>query len=68
MISSNRKPKELDGKPFKKFHISEYPSNFIPKDAKIFVGVDMGAPDGDCTVRGFRDVDGTFHIQEVDYA
>lgn len=58
-------------KPFNKdwFKISEYPSNLVPKGAKIIIGVDPASPDGDCTVRGFYDPKtGELHVQEVDYA
>ena len=53
---------------FKKewLHESEYPSNFIPADCEVFIGVDYASPDKDCTVRGFYK-DGEFHIQEVEY-
>ena len=54
--------------PFKDLRIktSQYPRDFIPKGAEIFVGIDHGSPDGDCTVKGFYDPQtGEFHIQEV---
>lgn len=46
--------------------ISEYPADFIPKDGRIFVGVDYAAEGSDCTVKGFRDKNGVIHIQEVE--
>ena len=55
-------------KPFKKewIKISEYPADFVPKGAEVFVGVDQGSPYGDCTVKGFYDPNtGAFHIQEL---
>lgn len=43
---------------------SDYPSDFIPAGAKVFVGVDYGSPDGDYTVKGFYDPKtGEIHIQ-----
>lgn len=44
-----------------------YKSNYIPKDAKVFIGCDF-SKDGDCTVKGFRDIDGVMHIQEVEFS
>ena len=44
---------------------SPYPSDFIPKDGEVFVGVDMGSPDGDYTVKGFFK-DGAWHIQSFE--
>jgi len=55
------------GTMFKKEWIkaSDYPENFVPNQARIFVGVDMGSSDGDYTVKGFYDpATGEFHIQE----
>lgn len=48
---------------FKKewFKISEYPSNVIPADAKMFT-----ITEDDCTVKGFYDLNGDVHIQEID--
>jgi len=47
--------------------ISEYPSDFIPNGGQVFVGIDYGSPDGDCTVKGFYDpVTGEYHIQEIE--
>lgn len=46
--------------------LSLYPHDFIPKDASIFVGVDI-AKDSDCTIKGFIDKDGIIHIQECEY-
>lgn len=48
--------------------ISNYPSNYIPKDGRIFIGVDMASKDGDCTVKGFYKSDGSIHVQEVEYS
>jgi len=48
--------------------ISDYPSNYIPRDAEIFIGIDYAKEDGDCTVKGFRDKDGAFHIQGVEHS
>lgn len=49
--------------------ISEYPSDFIPAKAPIFVGMDLGSPDGGCTVKGFFDPNtGEYHIQEILWA
>lgn len=46
--------------------LSEYASNFIPKDAKIFLVTGHGSLDGDCTVKGFYDPKtGKYHIQEI---
>jgi hypothetical protein len=45
--------------------ISEYPSNFIPKDAKILIGVDYGKDGTTTTVKGFFK-DGVYHIQEIE--
>ena len=46
-----------------KISISEFPRDFIPKDAKILVGVDIS--DGkEITVKGFY-LNGEYHIQEV---
>jgi hypothetical protein len=44
---------------------SEYPVNFIPKDGKAFIGIDM-ADGADTTVRGFV-LDGIWHVQEESY-
>ena len=44
--------------------VSEYPSDFMPKDSKIIYGLDKGAGDTSCEVKGFCK-DGVFHIQEV---
>lgn len=46
--------------------ISDYPADFIPKDAKLIIGIDEGSPDGDCTVKGFYK-DGEYHIQSVEH-
>jgi hypothetical protein len=48
------------------FKESDYPTDFIPNGAEIFVGIDYASPDSDCTVKGFY-IDGEFHIQEIDY-
>jgi hypothetical protein len=51
---------------FKKewFKVSEYPSDFIPNGAEIFVGVDYGL-EPSYTVKGFHDPEtGEIHIQE----
>ena len=53
---------------FKKewFKASDYPADFVPKGAEVFIAVDPAYPDGDCTVKGFYDQKtGEFHIQEV---
>lgn len=47
--------------------VSKYPPSFIPKDGKVFIGIDWAAESKDCTVKGFRDSDGVMHIQEVEY-
>lgn len=53
---------------FKKEQIkpSDYPADFIPKGAKLLIGVDKASPDGECTVKGFYK-DGEYHIQSVEY-
>ena len=43
---------------------SEYPRDFIPNGAKVFIGMDPGSKDESCTVKGFC-LDGVYHIQEV---
>ena len=66
MVDENRRDDMKQ--PFKKkwFKASEYHSNFIPKGAEVFIGVDYGSPDGDYTVKGFYDPStGVFHIIEV---
>jgi len=52
-----------------KFNISEYPKDFIPAGAKIFVACDPAAPgDSACTVKGFYDPStGELHVQDVSY-
>lgn len=37
-------------------------------EASGFIGVDKGSPDGDCTVRGHREPDGTITIDSVEYS
>ena len=46
---------------------SKYPSDFIPAGAEVFIGVDQGSPDGDCTVKGFYK-NGVFHVQEIEHS
>lgn len=47
--------------------ISEYPSDFIPNGAEVFIGIDYASPDGDYTVKGFYDPKtGEIHIQEFE--
>lgn len=46
--------------------LSEGPSNYIPKDAEIVIGVDYSTG-VDCTVKGFIDEDGSIYIQESVY-
>lgn len=44
---------------------SEYPSDFIPAGAELFIGFDRGSDDGDYTVKVFYDPKtGETHIQE----
>ncbi len=45
---------------------SPYPPEFIPAGATPIVSVDVGSPDGDCTIRGFYK-DGELHVQAVEY-
>ncbi|WP_372809354.1 hypothetical protein [Litorivivens sp.] len=45
---------------------SDCPADFIPAGSKVFVGIDEGSPDGDCTVKGFYK-DGEFHVQSVEH-
>ena len=48
------------------FKTSEYPADFIPKGAAIFVGVDLGSPDGDCTAKVFYDPEtGEYHTRVI---
>lgn len=48
------------------FTESEYPGNFVPKDAIEFTGVDYSnGEDYTVVVKGFWDTDGTYHIQEL---
>lgn len=49
---------------FKPEWLSEYPCNYIPKDAEAFISVDPAGKDSDCTVKGFYK-DGKLHIQEA---
>jgi hypothetical protein len=65
-----RRPERIVGRDevFRKEWIktSEYPGDFVPKGAEIFIGVDQGSPDGDYTAKGFYDPKtGEFHVQEV---
>jgi len=47
--------------------ISPFPSNYIPKEGEVFIGIDY-ASDGDCTVRCFYErLTGEYHIQEIEY-
>jgi len=53
---------------FKKEYLkySEYPSNFIPSAATPFVFVDKAQGRDRCVeIKGFKDENGKFHIQEV---
>ena len=43
---------------------SDYPSDFIPIGAEVFIGVDKESPNGDYTAKGFYK-NGEYHIQEV---
>jgi hypothetical protein len=56
----------MDNKVFKREWLksSEYPADFIPAGGKVFIGVDRGSPDGDCTVKGFYK-DGEFYVQSA---
>lgn len=44
---------------------SEYPANFIPKDARICIGIDYAVDGGDCTCKGFW-LNGEFHLQRLE--
>ncbi len=46
--------------------VSNFPPDFIPKDAKPFTRWDPAAKGKDCTVRGFF-LNGEVHIQSVEY-
>jgi hypothetical protein len=46
-----------------KINKSEFPSNFIPKDAEILIGVDI-SNGKETTIKGFY-LDGIYHIQEI---
>ena len=49
------------------FKKSEYPSDFVPKDGKVFIEVDHAKNGSDCTVKGFYK-DGKFHVQSVEHS
>lgn len=45
---------------------SPYPSNFIPKGARIYVGMDCSSDERVAIVKSFV-LDGVMHIQEIEY-
>lgn len=51
---------------FPEIAISEFPFNYIPKDAVVFTGIDV-SEDGICKVTGFIEDSVIVHIQEVEY-